>query len=88
MFFKKKKKIGFTRDSVNISHFKTSMISRGPFHWDYSCVFAPGVCLATVGDTVLVLLSKSVGSFPAPLKLPLNPLAPERVLGPCVGSCA
>lgn len=37
MFFKKKKKkTGFTRDSVNISHFKTSMISRGPFHWDYS----------------------------------------------------
>lgn len=46
------------------------------------------MCLATVSDTVLVLLSavsKSVGSFPAPLKLPLNPLASGRVLGPCMG---
>lgn len=36
------------------------------------------LCPATVGDTVLALLSamsKSVGSFPAPLTLPVSPLA-------------
>lgn len=49
---------------------------------------APCLCPATVGDFVLVLpsaMSKSVGSFPAPLKLPISPLCEEGYLSPCVG---
>lgn len=74
MFFK----IGSTRDSVEISHFKTSTISRGPLSGTAVGLLTTSLCLAAVGDVGLGLLSavsNSVGSFPVPLKLPVSPLA-------------
>lgn len=71
-------KIGSTRDSANISHFQTSTISRGPLFGTTVGLITTYLCQAAVGDGVLVLLSavsKSVGSFPVPLKLPGRPLA-------------